>query len=200
MIGDKTQKERAPKGKRDEKRVPKKVTPSHLQNVALYYLERYAASAESLRRVLMRRVSKSAYHHDTDPAEGAEYVENIITRFKSSGLLDDRIYAEGQIKSLYRQGKSLRIIRGKLRDKGVDGDIVETLLETITGEFQNPDLIAAIKHARRRRLGPYRPSETREDRRQRDMASMARAGFDFGTASMVIDADSVDELDEMERS
>jgi len=148
----------------------------------------------------MRRVSKSAYHHDTDPAEGAEYVEDIITRFIGSGLLDDRIYAEGQIKSLYRQGKSLRAIRGKLREKGVDGGIVERLLETFTGDIQNPDLIAAIKHARRRRLGPYRSSDTREDRRQRDMASMARAGFDFGTASMVIDVSSVDELDEIERS
>jgi len=188
------------KSKSDARRLPKKATASRLHNVALYYLERYAASAESLRRVLLRRVAKSAYHHDTDPAEGAGFVEDIITRFKGSGLLDDNIYAEGQVKSLYRQGKSLRAIRGKLREKGVDADIIEAQMDAVCGEFQNPDLIAAIKHARRRRFGPYRTPDTREDRRQRDMASMARAGFDYQTAQMVIDAESVDDLDDMERS
>lgn len=200
MTGEPKKKDRKPKTQRDKKRAPKKATASHLRNVALYYLERFAASAESLRRVLLRRVTKSAYHHETDPAEGAEFVEDIIQKFKKSGLLDDRIYAEGQVRSLYRQGKSLRAIRGKLREKGVDADIVETLLSNLAEGDHNPDMIAAIKHARRRRLGPYRPDETRQDRRQRDLASMARAGFDFETARMVIDASNVEELDDLERS
>ena len=45
---------------------PRKVSPAYLERAALAYLERFAASAESLRRVLLRKVERSARAHDTD--------------------------------------------------------------------------------------------------------------------------------------
>ena len=44
----------------DEKprKPPRQVTPAYLQRAALAYLERYASSAENLRRVLKRKVDK----------------------------------------------------------------------------------------------------------------------------------------------
>ena len=39
-----------------KKRNPRKVTPKNLDNAALYYLSRYATSAENLRRVMMRKI------------------------------------------------------------------------------------------------------------------------------------------------
>jgi len=181
----------------DGRRIPKPVTARHLENVALYYLQRFAASSESLRRVLMRRVSKSAYHHDTDPAEGAAFIEDIIIRFQGAGLLDDTIYAEGQVKSLFRRGLSRRAITNRLRGKGVDRDIIETQLNTLREDNPDPDLTAAIAFAKRRHLGPFRPPEQRPDRRQRDLASLARGGFDFETAKKVIDAEDEIALEEM---
>ena len=53
---------------RPEKRPPKKITPKYLNNVALWYLGRYASSAANLKRVLMRRVNKSCAHHGDDVA------------------------------------------------------------------------------------------------------------------------------------
>ena len=41
------------------KRTASPVTAKYLQNAAVFYLERYASSAEGLRRVLRRRVSKA---------------------------------------------------------------------------------------------------------------------------------------------
>ena len=55
---------------------------------------------------------------------------------------------------------------------------------------------AAVALARRRHLGPYRPLTERKDRRNRDLAAMARAGFDYDVARKVIDAIDVDALDE----
>ena len=52
------------------RRVPRPATPERLEKAALAYLERFAASSESLRRVLRRRVRRSAELHGTDPAEG----------------------------------------------------------------------------------------------------------------------------------
>ena len=50
--------------------------------------------------------------------------------------------------------------------------------------------------ARRRRLGPFRLEKDRKDKRLRDLAAMARAGFAFDVAKKVIDAASPDALDE----
>jgi regulatory protein len=55
---------------------------------------------------------------------------------------------------------------------------------------------AAIALARRRRLGPYRAAKDRQECRARDLAAMARAGFDYDVARKVIDAASVEALDE----
>ena len=80
-----------PGSAKQARRQPKKATARHLENVALWYLQRFAASAESLRRVLLRRVEKSARAHGTDREEGAALVENIVARFRASGLIDDRV-------------------------------------------------------------------------------------------------------------
>jgi len=46
-----------------------------------------------------------------------------------------------------------------------------------------PDLAAACRFARRRRLGPYRRGAAD---RQRELAAFARAGFDRRTAERVL--------------
>jgi len=164
---------------------PKPVTKERLERIALHYLERFASSAENLRRVLLRRVDRSARLHGTDAAEGAQWVDALVERYRRSGLLDDRAYAEAKTQSLRRRGASARMVRQKLGAKGVDADTVAAALDAAGGA---DDLAAAFAYARRRRLGPFGPAASRKDRRQRDMAALARAGYDYDTARKVIDA------------
>lgn len=178
------------------RRLPKKATAKHLENVALWYLQRFAASADSLRRVLMRRVEKSARAHDTDREEGAAFVEDIVVRFRQSGLLDDRVYAEGRTLSLHRRGVSTNGIRARLAAKGVAAEDIDTALAGLRDETDQPDFAAAIAYARRRRIGPYRTRGGREENRERDLAALARQGFDYDTARRVIDAGDSDDLEE----
>ncbi len=185
----------SPGGAKQARRQPKKATAKHLENVALWYLQRFAASTESLRRVLLRRVDKSARAHDTDREEGAALVEDIVARFRASGLLDDRVYAEGRARSLHRRGVPARGIRLRLRAKGVDADDIEVALAALREAAPDPDLAAAIAYARRRRLGPYRSGGDRDATRERDLAALARQGFDYDTARRVIDAPSAEELE-----
>jgi len=182
--------------KKTERRAPKKATAKHLENVALWYLQRFAASADSLRKVLMRRVEKSARAHDTDREEGTSLVEEIITRFRSSGLLDDLVYAEGRTRSLHRRGVSTRGIRARLAAKGVGADDIDAALAALLDETPEPDLTAAIAYARRRRIGPWRKGDDRDERRERDLAALARQGFGYDTARRVIEAESVAALEE----
>lgn len=182
--------ERKPAG-----RAPKKATAKHLENVALWYLQRFAASADSLRRVLLRRVEKSARAHDTDRAEGAALIEDIVARFRRSGLLDDRAYAQGRTLSLHRRGVPARGIRARLRAKGVDTEDIDAALAALDDETAEPDFAAAIAYARRRRIGPYRKQADRAESRERDLAALARQGFDYGIARRVIEADNAAALE-----
>lgn len=178
-----------------KRRVPRKATKSHLENAALHYLERFSSSSQNLKSVLMRRVRRSAYHHDTDPEEGAEWIDEIISRFLDSSLLDDRVYADSRVRSLHARGNSRKTILMKLRAKGIGAELVEPVLEQLgQDENEDVDLIAALKFAKRRRLGPYRIDDQREERREKDMAALARAGFSYHIAQQVVEAETPEDL------
>ncbi|MBB6252656.1 regulatory protein RecX [Nitrospirillum iridis] len=190
---------RGPSGHRPsgQRREPKRVSAAYLERAALHYLERFAASTAALRRVLMRKVEMSATAHGTDRAQGAEWVEALIDRYQQSGLLNDRVYAEGKVASLHRRGGSTRTIRQKLAAKGVDAEVVTAALDELAQEGAEEgatDLRAAHAYARRRRLGPFRPEMERAAKRDKDLATLARAGFDFDTAARVVDAETPDEI------
>ena len=174
---------------------PKKATPAYLERAALLYLERYAASAESLRRVLLRKVRRASEAHGNDPTEGAEAVEALIARFLRAGLLDDGLYARGQALSLARRGSSERAIRQKLQQRGIDEAEITRALAARHEESEDPELAAALAYARRRRIGPYRTDPAlRADTRLKDLAALARRGFAPALCRRVIDAEDLEAL------
>lgn len=178
------------------RRGPRKVTAKYLENAALYYLQRFSSSAENLRRVLMQKVERSARAHGTDRAEGAAWIEALIARFTKAGLLDDALYAETRAQSLRRRGASARLINLSLRQKGVEDEAIDAALAAADEAEEDPETAAAARLARKRRLGPWRPAETRRDNREKDLAALARAGFSYDVALAVIDAESPDDLEE----
>ncbi|MAF96612.1 MAG: regulator [Rhodospirillaceae bacterium] len=173
-------------GSKKKQRGPRKATAKHLENAALYYLQRFATSAENLRRVLTRKVDRSAHFHGTDPDEGRAQVEDTIRRFLRSGLLDDDAYARARVQSLHRRGNSARVIRGKLKQKGVDDDIIAAALDA---RGEDPELTAAVTLAKRRRLGPFATRKPSDETREKHLAALARAGFSYAVARRVVDGD-----------
>lgn len=172
---------------RQKGRIPRKITLNSLESAALSYLQRYASSAENLRAVLNRRVWRSALAHDDDPADGTKLVDTLVERYVRSGLLDDRVYAQGRAASLHRRGVSRRGIVARLVAKGVATDDIDSALAALGEAQPNLDLDAACNYARRRRLGPWRAKD-RAERRARDLAALARQGFGYELALRVIDA------------
>ena len=170
------------------RRGPHKATEDGLQRAALDYLRRNASSEDNLRGVLMRRVARSARAHGTDPTQGAAMVAEIVRRLRRAGLLDDRRYASARAEALNRRGVSGRGIRARLAAKGVAREVIE---QALAGLDADAELVAALRLARRRRLGPYRPPPERAGRRQRDLAALSRAGFDDDTAGAAIDAEDM---------
>ncbi len=179
--------ERDARDARPERRPPRKVTPAYLERAAMAYLERYASSAGNLRRVLRRKVDKRCRLRGEDPAEFQEAIEDVVARTIRSGLVDDTRFAEARVATLRRRGGSRRAIQAKLAAKGVDRATIAAALE---GEPED-EITAAHALARRRKLGPYRPGE-RAPFREKDLASLARGGFSFDVARLVIDGDRLE--------
>ena len=164
---------------------PRKVTEAYLQRAALAYLERYASSAENLRRVLRRKVDKRCRLRGEDPAEFQDMIDEVVAKSLRSGLIDDTRYAQARVATLRRRGGSARAIQAKLSAKGVDRTTIAAALED--GDEDDEEQ-AARAFARRRKLGPFRPGE-RAPYRDKDLAAMARAGFRFDVARRVIEGE-----------
>jgi regulatory protein len=166
---------------------PRKVSPRYLENAALYYLKRHAATSSQLQRVLVRKVDKSLQFHGGERAEALGWIEALLARLTRSGLLDDEAYAGMKARSLRASGRSSRMIAQKLRMKGVAADLVAKKLADATSELSEEE--AARIWARKKRLGPFRSNaQARQENRQRDLAALARAGFSFGVSRKVIDS------------
>ncbi|EKE70548.1 MULTISPECIES: regulatory protein RecX [Oceanibaculum] len=181
----------APKPNRPARKIPRKPSPASLERAALHYLERFASSAENLRRVLLRKVERAARHHeDIDREAAAGWIDDLIARYRRAGLLDDKAYAEARTTSLHRRGASARKIRLSLAQKGVAADTVDAALEELDERVEgDAEMQAAIALVRRRRLGVYRAASVRADYRDRDLAALARAGFSYDIARRVIEAE-----------
>ena len=175
-------------------RRPRKATPKSIENAAFAYLGRFSTSADNLRRVLMRKVERSVRAHGTECAECATAIDALLERFTRSGLLDDGAYAEGRVLSLHRRGTSVRAIRLKLRQKGVASEQIEAAVAGLAEVMPEPELTAAQRLAKRRRLGPYRAAGARPEAREKDLAALARAGFSYDVALHVVDAECAEAL------
>lgn len=187
-----------------KKRVPRKISARYLENAALYYLQRYATSVDNLRQVLRRKVNRSCAHHDMPPDEFYPVIEVLLARYVESGLLNDKVYAEGRVGSLRRQGRSRQGIVSKLQAKGLARAEIENALEAIDAETHDntggmdAELAAALKLARKKKIGTFNPEpetdpQLRRKEQQREMALLARNGFSYDIAKRALDFDDADE-------
>ena len=174
-------------------RKAKPLTETRLRNIALHYLGRYASASENLRRVLMRRIAKARMEDPAAAPDAETWIDVLIERFESAGVLDDAVYAEAQIQTLHRRGASTKGIRHRLSAKGVGTAIIDAALNSLG----NSDMTAACHYARRRRLGPWRRKD-RAAKRDRDLAALGRQGFSYQIASTVIDSPDVEILEILE--
>ena len=183
---------------------PPKVDAKSLEKAAFRHLQRYAATSEQLRRVLSRSLQRAMYRTEDpdgrpDPEQVTADIDVVVARMVELGMVDDRKLAFSLARELMRTGGSVPLVRMKLRSKGVQSELVDEAIaaaqETSREAGIDPVLASAAAYARRRRLGPFRlRPEERAERRQKDLAALARRGFGYGVAARVIDADDAADL------
>lgn len=169
-------------------KVLKKITKQRLKNIALYYLKRYETSVENLRQVLKKRVNDYVYRvPEFDKNEAYVWIDEIVSDFESYGYVNDERFAEMRVRGYIAAGKSQRYIQGKLREKGIDENLVDTMLDT--QEYDAFEI--ALKLAQKKHIGPYRMEELRAEFRQKDMGTLVRAGFDYDTVQKIMDLETI---------
>ena len=92
-------------------------------------------------------MNRRVRRHSPETAQAtATLIDELVTRYREAGLLDDVAYAAGRVQSLHRRGESLRAIRARLAAKGVAaGDIADALSDLLA--TADPDLAAACAFA-----------------------------------------------------
>src|SRR5438067_8409344 len=163
-------------------REPAEIEPALLDKWALGYLERFASSAENLRRVLRRRVRRRTSDNETVQRAAAQ-IDELVARYRESGLLDDAAYAAARARGRLARGEPLRRIAAGLASKGVDAEDRAAALDALRETAPDPDLAAACAFAPRPPPRPYRrgPAD-----RNRELGSFARAGFGRREAEAVL--------------
>ncbi len=156
----------------------KEITEKRLHNITLYYLTRFDASAGKVRAMLKRRLMKAKMAGMEIPSDAAQWIENVVSDMCRLGYLNDSRYAENKLRILVHQGKSIQFMTLKLKEDGVDADTIHALLR----DASVSDLEQARHLVARKKLGPYRFPEQQQICYQKDLATLARAGFSYETA------------------
>ena len=172
----------------------KKITETYLSNSGAYYLQRYAASTNQFRTIMLRKIDKSCRAHpEQDYDSCVVMLEKMILRFAELGYLDDRQYARIKVSSLRQRGLSHRAIMAKLQNRGLSADQITEALNHYHDDSgidrQKAEMDAALKLAKKKKIGPY---ATGAYDMKKALGVFARAGFTFDIASKILKADESD--------
>jgi len=171
-----------PNGERRPKRVPKPLDAARLEELALAYVARFATSRAKLEAYLVRKLRERGW-----AGEGAPPIAALAERFVAAGYVDDAAFARAKSGSLLRRGYGQRRIGEALGAAGIGEDI---RAEVRAGEGERRQ--AALIMARKRRLGPFGPPPVDRAAREKQIATLLRAGHGLDSARELVNAASVE--------
>jgi regulatory protein len=160
---------------------PKPLTRQLIEEWALSYVNRFDCTASKLSRHLTTRARKHGWI-DSAPT----FIDELVTRYQGSGVLDDERFARNLTAQLAARGKSSRAISQRLAARGVTSEVSQALLAARRHDEPSAELEAARAYARKRRLGVHRPADVRDEHRRKDLATLARQGFSFEIARQAL--------------
>ncbi|GAB5389683.1 MAG: regulatory protein RecX [Alphaproteobacteria bacterium] len=187
----------------------KRLTDPRLDRIARYYIERYWPSTGAFVSYMRRRLSRKDGFEPDSLGDVEQRLSALVETYQQEGLLDDRRWARSRGRALWRQGQSARMIRMKLKQKGISADLIDLALREVQQDMAEAaegmeqadrrdlsDLVAAISYARRRRFGPVSLRDIDEAKATKQLASLARRGFSYEICQQVLNGDR-DELEDL---
>ena len=121
-----------------------------------------------------------------DPGDMRGEVTALVARFVEAGYVDDRAFASARSGGLQRRGYGRRHISQALGQAGIAAEVVAGVLPGEQAARQ-----AALALARKRRLGPFGAKPLDRPAREKQIATLLRAGHPLDSARKLVDAPSI---------
>lgn len=179
------------------KRKLREPTPHWLRQRALSYLDRFPATTMKLRQHLFSKARAAMEEYGISAADLRASIDEEIAKLVKSRILNDAEFAASKARILARQGKSTNYIRNKLLQLEFTEDQAEDAMSELAGSTEERDLQAAARYVRKRKFGPYKPEDSRSERYQKEMASLARNGFSYDIARKILALESPEDVEDM---
>ncbi len=161
---------------------PRKPPPpldrARLDALALAYVGRFATTRAKLVAYLSRKLRERGWGEPGDPATSA-----LADRLARLGYIDDAAFALAKGRALGQRGFGRRRVAMTLRAAGVGKEDRSPAEEAARAEA----LSAAMRFAKRRRIGPFAAEPPDPKTRQRGLAAMIRAGHEFDLSRRIVD-------------
>ncbi|NNE84285.1 MAG: hypothetical protein HKN28_09975 [Alphaproteobacteria bacterium] len=180
------------------------MSAKRLENIAIYYSQRYLTSEAKLTAHLENRLFREV----SDSEERASFsrdITAIVKKLAAVGLVNDREAASAKLRGALRSGYAKKAaVAVAARSSRVDPETVEAELAEAARDalpdidFENLDrreegAALATESLKRARRGPWRPRGQDETTNRRDIAWLQRRGFGFDDIRTAMDVDLVEE-------
>lgn len=171
---------------RKRRREPTPLDTGRLDELALTYVGRFATTRAKLGSYLARKIRERGWAGER-PAE----VEAVVERLARLGYVDDAQYALSKARSLTSRGFGPRRVSQSLHAAGI-GEEDGAAARTLAGD---ESVEAALRYARRRRIGPFAAEAPDRQGHERALAAMIRAGHGFGVSKAILSLGPGEDVD-----
>ncbi len=149
-----------------------------LDELMLAYVARFATSRAKLAAYLSRKIKERGWAGAGEPPVAA-----LVEKAGRAGFVDDAAFALARARSLTARGYGERRVGQALHAAGIDEPD-----RAAARDFAREDSVeAALRFARRRRIGPYAAERPAPELREKAFAAMIRAGHAFRLARAIVD-------------
>jgi len=149
-----------------------------LDELALAYVGRFATTRARLGDYLRRKLRERGWAGEEDAPVAA-----LVERLAGAGYVDDAAFALSKARALTNRGYGGGRVRQSLHAAGVG----EADAAPATRLAQAGAVDAAVRFARRRRLGPFAAAAPDRRERERAIAALLRAGHGFVISRAIVD-------------
>ena len=161
-------------------------TIEEMRSFSFGYIEKYAPSKQQLKTYLLKKYLKTKIPN-VNKSQINDLINVVLEDLEKTKFLNDRFYSNSKAKSLIQKGSSINNIRNYLMSKGINDQHIKETIDQIKHNNDDQDFFSAIKICKKKRIGPARDENNRPLFFKKDIAILARSGFNFDTSKKVMD-------------
>ena len=162
------------------------VTVEEMRNFSFAYIEKYTPSKQQLKIFLLKKYLSTKIPN-VNKKNITDLIDVVLEDLEKTRFINDKFYSNSKAKTLIQRGSSINKIRYYLLSKGIGDEYIKETIDKIKENNEDQDFFSAIKICKKKRIGPSRNENNRPLFYKKDIAILARSGFDFETSKKVME-------------